>query len=181
MGDAWQINDQGQAYFFTFQVVGWADIFTRKRYRDIILDSFKFCRQNKGMLLYAYVIMSNHVHAIIQSQEGDLSALIRDFKRHTSSKIIKAISTYRKECRREWLLQIFENHASTNKRTGKHQLWTHFNHAVEMGYEEIFNSRLHYIHQNPVKAGIVDCEFEYLYSSARNFSDLPALIEIDPF
>ncbi len=70
MGEAWQIRDQREVHFFTFQVVGWADVFTRKFYRDIILDSFKYGRKNKNMELYAYVIMSNHVPAIIQSGDG---------------------------------------------------------------------------------------------------------------
>jgi hypothetical protein len=55
MGDSYQIRDQTRAYFATFQVVGWADIFSRKYYRDIILESFRYCRESKGLLLFAYV------------------------------------------------------------------------------------------------------------------------------
>jgi REP element-mobilizing transposase RayT len=70
MGESYQIRDQSRVYFFTFQVVGWADIFSRKIYRDIVLDSFKYCREKKGLLLFAYVIMTNHVHAIMQSKSS---------------------------------------------------------------------------------------------------------------
>ncbi len=59
MGEAYQIKDQEAVYFLTFQVVGWADIFSRRIYRDITLDSFTYCRKNKGMELFAYVIMTN--------------------------------------------------------------------------------------------------------------------------
>lgn len=52
MGSACQIQDQGGFYFFTFKVIGWTDIFSRKIYRDIVLDSFSFCRPEKGMELY---------------------------------------------------------------------------------------------------------------------------------
>ena len=41
MGSAYQIQDQGGLYFLTFQVVGWADIFSRPTYRDMVIDSFK--------------------------------------------------------------------------------------------------------------------------------------------
>ncbi|MEO0555741.1 MAG: hypothetical protein AAF149_21225 [Bacteroidota bacterium] len=66
MGSAYQIQDQGGLYFLTFQVVGWADIFSRPTYRDMVIDSFKYCREHKGMELFAYVIMTNHVHGILR-------------------------------------------------------------------------------------------------------------------
>ena len=77
MSDAHQIR----AYFFTFQVVGWADIFTRQVYRDIILESLTYCRKERGLNVFAYVIMSNHVHLILQSKQDDLSGTIRGFKK----------------------------------------------------------------------------------------------------
>ena len=73
-------------YFLTFTIVGWVDIFTRKIYRDIVLESFRYCQENKGLDLFAYVIMSNHIHLIARSRDGDLSAVVRDFKRYTSQK-----------------------------------------------------------------------------------------------
>ena len=74
---------------------------------------------------------------------------------------------------------IFKYHAKYNKRTDGIQLWTHENHAVELSSNDMIDSRLTYIHENPVRAGWVDKEEEYLYSSARNYCGLPALIEVD--
>ena len=62
MAEAYQIKNQKGFYFLTLQVVGWADIFFRKIYRDVIIESFVFYRKSKGLKLYAYVIMSNHKH-----------------------------------------------------------------------------------------------------------------------
>jgi REP element-mobilizing transposase RayT len=179
MGEAYQIQDQSRPYFFTFQVVGWADIFSRKIYRDIILESFDYCRESKGMILFAYVIMTNHVHAIIQSKSGDLSGLIRDFKKFTSKKILKEVLKNRSESRKEWLEMVFKYHGKFNKRNQGIQLWTHENHAVELANNNMIDTRLTYIHQNPVKAGWVEEAHHYLYSSARNYSGLPGLIEVD--
>jgi len=179
MGSAYQIQDQSQAYYFTFQVVGWADIFSRKIYRDIIIDSFKYCRKEKGMLLYSYVIMTNHIHAIIQSKENDLSGLVRDFKKHTSKKILEEVSTHKRESRREWLEIIFKYHSKYNKRVAEKQFWTHENHAVELNDNDIFETRMQYIHQNPVRAGWVESAEEYLYSSAKNYSGLAGVMEVD--
>ena len=179
MGETYQIKDQNGIYYLTFQVVGWADIFTRKCYRDIIIDSFKFCRENKGLELFAYIIMSNHVHSIIRSRYGKLSDLVRDFKKHTSKLILNEIKENRSESRKEWLQMIFKYHAKFNKRAGVKQFWTHENHAVELDTNEMIDSRIEYIHQNAVRAGWVLYAEDYLYSSAGNYAGLEALIEID--
>jgi len=179
MGSAYQIRNQHQVYFFTFQVVGWADIFSRKIYRDILLESFDYCRKSKGLVLYAYVIMTNHVHTIMQSNNGDLSGLVRDFKKFTSKRILKEVEKNKQESRRDWLEMVFKYHAKYNKRTAGIQLWTHENHAVELSSNEMIDSRIEYIHENPVSAGIVEKAEDYLYSSARNYTESPALLEID--
>ena len=82
MSTGYQITDQEGLYYLTFQVVDWIDIFTRQVYRDIIIESFKYAIENKGLHLFAYVIMSNHVHLIAQSSNGQLSATIRDIKKN---------------------------------------------------------------------------------------------------
>ena len=47
-----------EAYFITITVVDWIDIFTRLSQKKVIIDSLKYCQQNKGLEIYAYVIMS---------------------------------------------------------------------------------------------------------------------------
>jgi len=77
----YRIHDQTGLYFLTFTIVGWVDVFARKEYKDIIIENLKFCIQEKGLILFAYVIMSNHVHLIVRSDsEMGLSSIIRDFK-----------------------------------------------------------------------------------------------------
>ncbi|MCB0402256.1 MAG: transposase [Flavobacteriales bacterium] len=177
MADAYQIKNQEGTYYLTFQVVGWADIFSRKCYRDIIIGSLDFCRKHKGLKLYAYVVMTNHVHVIVSSNKGDLSGTIRDFKKYTSKefKMMNEIN----ESRREWLEMIFQYHAKQNKRSGDRQLWTHENHAIELTDNVMINGRIDYIHQNPVRAGWVAEAENYLYSSAMNFANLDHLLQID--
>ena len=178
MAEAYQIRNQQGLYFLTMQVVGWADIFTRSIYRDIIIESFDYCRKQKGLKIYAYVIMSNHVHCIV-STENNLSDIVRDFKKFTSKKIIKLVEENIQESRKAWLMMIFKYHAKFNKRVEKLQFWTHENHAVELTDNEMIESKVNYIHQNPVSAGYVEQEHEYLYSSAKNFAGLISLLEID--
>lgn len=179
MGSAYQIQDQSETYFFTFQVVGWADLFSRQAYRDIILESFTYCRLNKGMELFAYVVMTNHIHCLMRSKTATLSGLVRDYKRHTAKKIMEAIDANSKESRREWLNMIFRYHAQRNNRAKDRQVWTHENHAVALATKDMLESRLDYIHMNPVRAGWVEAPEDYLYSSARNYAGKMPLIEID--
>jgi hypothetical protein len=39
---------------------------------------------------------------------------------------------------------------------------------------------INYIHKNPVKAGVVENEIDYIYSSARSFSEMDCLVKVDP-
>lgn len=179
MGSAYQINNQEQVYFLTFQVVGWVDIFTRQEYRDILLASFAYCRQEKELELFSYVIMSNHVHVIMRSKTGRLSDTIRDLKRHTAKQIIQLALTSNRESRRDWLKVVWEYHAKYNQRVSDIQLWTHENHAVELDTNEMIESKMQYIYENPVRAGLVENAADYLYSSARNAAGLAGLIDND--
>lgn len=129
MPTGYQIKDQTAVYYLTLQVVHWADIFTRKIYRDIMIDSITYCRSNKGLEIFAFVIMSNHIHMVVRSSSGKLSETIRDFKRHTSKIILETIQSTN-ESRRDWLLMIFRYAAKKHKRNNTYQFWTHENHAV---------------------------------------------------
>ena len=74
---------------------------------------------------------------------------------------------------------IFKYHPKFNKRAGNLQLWTHENHAVELSSNDMVDSKLEYIHENPVRAGWVENAEDYMYSSVRNYTGIPALIKVD--
>src|SRR5210317_1491458 len=99
--------------------------------------------------------MTNHVHTIMQSSNGNLSDLVRDFKKFTSKQILYTIQANSRESRKDWLQMIFKYYAKFNRRAEEVQFWTHHNHAVELTSNEMNSTRLNYIHQNPVKAGWV--------------------------
>jgi REP element-mobilizing transposase RayT len=90
--------------------VAWVDIFTRKRYRDTVVDSFNYCIKQKGLQVYGWCVMSNHVHCLVSSKTGNLSDTIRDMKRHCSKQILQSIET-EPESRREWILFQFKRAA----------------------------------------------------------------------
>jgi REP element-mobilizing transposase RayT len=171
------IRDQSKAHFITATVVDWVDVFSRKAYRDCIIESLDFCIKNKGMILYGFVIMSNHIHLIIQSDKNKLSDLIRDFKKFTAKTILHKIET-EPESRADWMLKRFEFTCKSHSRNEKYQFWQYGNHPEEIFSEKFFWSKLDYIHLNPVRAGIVVKASHYLYSSASNYVNDYGIITI---
>lgn len=177
MTTGYQIKDQEGLHFLTFQIVDWVDVFTRKIYKDIIIDSFKYSIENKGFQIFAYVIMSNHIHLIAQSNIGKLSDSIRDIKKYTSKRIIETILEIN-ESRKDWMLNRFKFRASQHSRNEVYQVWTHENHAELLYSNGFICEKIEYIHDNPVRAGYVQRPEDYLYSSARNYASLEAPIDI---
>jgi REP element-mobilizing transposase RayT len=177
----YKIRDQKAIHFITFAVVEWIDVFTRKDYSEIVVNSLKFCQQNKALQVHAWVIMSNHLHLILSAkEESTLSDILRDFKKFTSSQILKSIEKKESESRKKWMLWIFSSKAKINKRNDKYQFWQQDNHAIECSTEEILDSRMKYLHENPLRAGLVRNEWEYTYSSAIDYyKQEKGMIEID--
>jgi REP element-mobilizing transposase RayT len=87
----YKITDQGAMYFVSFAVVGWVDVFTRKDYRDVVIESLKYCQEKKGLIVYGWCIMSNHLHLIISAKENNVSNVLGDFKKFTSKQVMKSI------------------------------------------------------------------------------------------
>jgi REP element-mobilizing transposase RayT len=178
MKEGYVIREQEKAHFITTTVVDWIDVFSRKSYRDCIIECLDYCIKNKGMILYGYVIMSNHIHLIIQSNEGKLSDLVRDFKKFTSKSILDKIQNG-SESRREWMLERFKLATETHSRNKNYQFWQYGNHAEEIYTEHFMWSKLDYIHMNPVRAGIVMKIEDYIYSSASNYINGNGIIEVE--
>ena len=176
----YKIRNQEGLHFITFAVVEWVDVFTRQQYRDIVVESLKYCIDNKGLQLHAWVIMSNHVHFIVSAKETyQLSDILRDFKKFTAVKIITAIKNNTRESRKEWMLAIFRTKGNENSRNSTNQFWRQDNQPIELTTNKMIEQRLNYLHNNPVEAGIVSNPLDYLYSSAKDYAQEKGLIKIE--
>jgi REP element-mobilizing transposase RayT len=145
------------------------------------MDSLAFNIQNKGLSVYGYVIMTNHMHCILQSKGTiPLYDIIRDFKKFTARQIINTIQS-EPESRREWMMHRFKWNASIRQRKSNHQLWQHSNHAEEIFTRPFFDQKLNYIHLNPVKAGWVSFPQDYIYSSAFELAKRGNKIPVTPW
>ncbi|MBK8805410.1 MAG: transposase [Bacteroidales bacterium] len=177
---SYKIGDPNALHYITIAVVEWLDIFTRRNYKDIIIESLAYCRKEKGFELFGYVIMTNHIHLICRAKEGfELSDILRDFKRHTAKYIIKEIQENSQESRRDWLLEILQNAGDKNSKNKTYQFWRQDNHPIVLCKPKTIQQKLKYIHFNPVEDGYVANPEDYIYSSARNYAAIENILEID--
>ena len=185
-------------YYLTTTVVEWVDVFTRPVYRDIIVEALKYCQKEKGLVLYSwclmsnhlhwiasaanyltfnyYNLMSNHLHWIASAADGfNLSDIIRDFKKYTSKKIVSEIESNQQESRKKWMLEIFKNAIKENP---KNKFWQDSNEAKELISNNFIDQKINYIHNNPIVAEIVKRPEDYIYSSASNYADEGGLLDV---
>ncbi|MFY9308067.1 MAG: transposase [Bacteroidia bacterium] len=177
MGFHYRINE-GKAHFVTLTVVDWVDVFTRKNHKMAIVESLKYCQQHKGLEIFAWCLMTNHLHMIIRAEDDyKLSDILRDFKKYTSKEILRLIQE-EPESRKKWLLDRFEFAGRFNPKIKNFKFWQDGNHPVELYSAEFTKQKLQYIHNNPVEEMFVENSHEYLFSSARNYADLDGLIDV---
>lgn len=182
MGQSYSINNPEGVYFITFATVEWVDVFTRKRYVEIVIDSLKYCQEKKGLNIHGWCLMSNHIHLIVSAlhpEVNNLSGIIRDFKKFTSNKIIDSIQNESGESRRNWMLWIFGEAGKKNSNNKNYQFWQQENHPEELITNKFIEQKIEYIHNNPVEAGLVENPEDYMYSSARNYSGKEGLIDVE--
>lgn len=179
MSTAYKARNNEKIHFITITTVHWVDVFTRLNQKITILDSLKYCQKNKGLEIYAYVLMTNHLHLLCKAQEGyELANIMRDFKKHTSKQIIQNINQ-EPESRREWLLLIFSKSCEQLSRKQGFKVWQDGYHALEALDNAFIYQKLDYIHANPVKDMIVEKPEDYWFSSARNYAALESVLEIE--
>ncbi len=124
--------------------------------------------------------MNNHIHLIASAAEDyNLSDILRDFKKHTAKTILDEIITSQKESRRNWMLWIFKSAGKRNSNNKNYQFWQQDNRPIQLSTNEMMKQRLDYLHQNPVKEGIVHEPEHYVFSSAIDYTGGKAMIDID--
>jgi putative transposase len=175
MSDVYKVYDQSGVYYITNTVHQWIDVFTRREYAQILLDSLHYCQQHKGLCIYEWVMMSNHVHLIISSTKDNLSDIIRDFKKYTATQIYNAIADNAQESRKGWLMWLL-------RQEGEILFWQDGYHGEEVRTKAFYDAKSRYIHLNPLRAGIVNKEEEYRYSSCGDrYGTNKGLLELSEF
>ena len=82
--------------YLTITVIEWINVLSRPVYKHLMVDSLNYCIQHKGLKVYCWCLMSNHLHLVAIAEEGSLSDILRDFKKFTSKALIKVIQEVNK-------------------------------------------------------------------------------------
>ena len=147
--------------FYTATILEWKHLLKPDKYKDILIQSLQYLTANKQITLYAFVIMSNHIHLIWQALPGKTPEQIQhSFMKFTAQQI---------------KFDLVENHPlvldkfRVNAKDRLYQFWERNSLGIELYSHDVFLQKLEYIHWNPVKAGLCSLQEEYYYSSARYY------------
>jgi len=162
MSRKYKFTDPQGLYFISFAVINWIDVFIRNEYKDIVLKSWQYCIDNKGLKIFGWCIMTSHIHMIIASNKEKPENIVRDMKSYPSTQLKKAISDNPQESRKEWMLEMMYNAGEQNSNNDGFQFWQQHNQPIILDNNFIMDQKLEYIHLNPVEAGIVDRPEDYL-------------------
>jgi REP element-mobilizing transposase RayT len=158
--------DKTSIYFSTSTITEWQCVFKEQKYFQIVIDSLRYCMEHKGLYLFGYVIMLNHLHLITgNAPDTNLSNIMRDFKHFTSSQIAAELQKDNERL----FLYIFEKAAKKQSKRMRYKVWQDSFHPEAIYSEKWFNQKLQYLHNNPVRKGFVVKPEDWKYSSARNW------------
>jgi putative transposase len=179
VSEKYKIRDQDKLYFVTFAVVQWIDVFTRMEYCDLAVNNLKYCQEKKGLEIYGWCIMTNHIHLIVGQEGGNkIQDILRDFKKYTAVQLARAIESSSLESRKEWMLWMFRKLAEHSGKHQKYCFWQNQYHPIELNSNLLMQQKLDYIHDNPIKVGFVTEPHHYRYSSAIDYAGGKGMIEI---
>lgn len=160
------ITKDADYYFCTDTIVGWQCVFTAFPFFNTIIDSLKYCQREKGLRIHGYVIMPNHIHTVLSSENNNLSDILRDFKRFTSTEISELLQ----EAGNKKLLKYFSKAAEKTGQGNEYKIWQTGSHPEAIVSHNFFIQKLNYIHENPVRKGFVEKPEHWVYSSAKNYA-----------
>ena len=170
--------DPNHLYFVTTRAVQYRHLFKRDVTKRLIIDSLDCMRLRERFQLYAFVIMPNHLHVIIQCHAEDpLAAVVRDLKKHIANRLIRQ---YRAEGNQSVLDYLASVVARPNKQ--QHQVWEAGYDARDVFSPGFLRQKMTYIHNNPCQPhwNLVEHPADYIWSSARFYlREEPAIIPVD--
>jgi REP element-mobilizing transposase RayT len=167
-------HDPSHLYFVTASVIEWKHIFITAEYALIPLNSLAWLQKQKCLLLFAYVLMPSHLHAILKPENYSIGEVIQNFGSFTAHEILKKI----KSGNQKELLDLFRQKKRDTRH--EHSIWQDIQ-AKNIYSMKFLRQKMEYIHQNPVAKEwkLVEDRADYVYSSAGYYDyDRKPIIEI---
>ena len=168
----YRITEADKPHFVTCTVLDWLPVFTRPETVSIIIDALAFKQQQAGLRVYAWVVLENHCHMVLQAP--DLSKTLREFKSYTAKAILANLQAHRVTPYLNRLTYCRKAH----KQDRDYQFWQEGSHPELIGTHQMLAQKVEYIHLNPVKRGYVDRPEHWRYSSARDYAGQAGLLPV---
>ncbi len=171
----YRVYNSDYPYFITSSIVEGYPIFSNPLAAQVVLDALEFIQNERRTTVYAYVIMENHIHMIVQNDK--LPHQIQAFKSWTARAIVDQFSD------NGHTFQLYKLRKSKNlsHTDSVHQLWQEGYYPKQIFSDEVMIQKIEYIHNNPVKRGFVDRPEDWRYSSMRNYLGMKSLIPVTLF
>jgi len=161
----------------TFTVKNWYYVLDRHNRWNIIANSLKYFQENKGLKLYGFVFMINHLHLIVFSK--DTIGFVRDFKKFVAREILKNIRQTEPNALKLFKVQvrdtepiIGDDRPTVGSAEPKYEFWHKTNMPEMITSEKFFLQKLNYIHENPLKRNYVIKQENWYWSSANKNCEL---------
>ena len=167
----YKITAPQQPHFVTLTVLHWIPVFTRPETVEILLDSLRHLSK-ESLKIYAWVVLENHCHFVLQSD-----ALDRDVAR-LKSWTAKQMIQYLAEHNVKTILDQLAFYKKAHKNDRAYQFWQEGVHPELIQNDAMMKQKIDYIHHNPVKRGYVDEAEHWRYSSARDYAGVTGLLDI---
>jgi len=147
--------EENRAYLISTNTESRRPLFFNPRLCEIVIGNLAFYRERGALSLHAYVVMPDHLHLVITPRRVELPDVMRNIKSYCAKQIRELTRT-------------------------EGPVWRSRFHDRAIRNETQYRQAIEYVHQNPVKAGLVQSEEDYKYSSARAYSGLAdVLLHID--
>ncbi len=123
-------------------------VFRSDKIKRIVASALDEARMSSGILIFAYVIMTDHMHLITDRSRKPSEAL-RFFNGITAKRVLDYLKESGFQSSLDKLTQW------TKERNYGHSLWEHHPNAFLINNEDTLLQKVNYVHQNPVRAGLV--------------------------
>ena len=168
----YRFSSELKPFFITNTVVAWLAAFSYPQHAEILIESWRFLQNDRGIVIMGWVIMENHIHWIAAGP--DLGKRVGEFKSYTAKSILRCME------RRgyETLLQELSFYKLKHKTGQQHQFWQEGSHPQVIESDEVAWQKIEYIHNNPLRRGYFDDPTHWRYSSARSYAGQPGLLDV---
>jgi len=175
--EKFRVSRDTPAPFITIVTKDRLPVFQIDTIKAITCKAIDEARQSHGFLLFAYVIMPDHMH-LLTDQPQKPSDLLRYIKGTIAHRVIQ----YLKE--KDYQSSLEQLRHEEWKRSHRYSLWQQEKNVFSVISEAVFMQKVNYIHQNPTQAGLVERAIDYRWSSARRWQrcendDEPLRVDID--